>query len=159
MVLFFPFGALALGSVLFLMADLLNEEFLLFLASTLFFGTVFGRLRPPAAVWMAAQADELYDSLGTLLELRLLRLSALLGMGRRLAALVRFLDRFLLSLFPLFRPLPAGGSLLLLGSLRGDLETLPVFLDRLARRRRLLVLAVLLGDFGRLLGDRLALTP
>jgi hypothetical protein len=159
MALFFPFGALALGSGLFLMADLLNEEFLLLLASTLFFGTVFGRLRPPVAAWMAAQADELYDSLGTLLELRLLRLSALLGLGRRLAAMIRFLDRFLLGLFPLFRPLPAGGFPLLLGSLRGDFETLPGFLDRLARRQRLRILAVLLGDFGRLLGDRLVLTP
>lgn len=159
MSLFFPVSALALGSGLLLAASLLNEELLLLLASTLFFGSVFYRLRPSVAAWMVAQADELYGSLGILLELRLLRLAALLGLVRRLVALDRFLDRFLLGLFPLFRTLPAGGFLPLLGSLRRDLEALPAFLDRLAQRRRLRVLAGLLGDFTRLLGDRLTLTP
>mgnify|MGYP001262148929 CR=1 FL=1 len=159
MPLLLPFGALVLGGTLLSLSSFLNEELLLLLASTLFFGTVFSQLRGSAASWLEAQADELYGSLGALLELRLLRLAALLGLGRRLLGSVRFLDRLLLSLVPLFYPLPAGGFLPLLGSLRRDLEALPSLLDRLAQRRRLRALAVLFGDFSRVLGDRLALTP
>ena len=159
MPLILPFGALFLGSVLLPLSGLLNEELLLLLASVLFFGAVFNRLRQPVAGWSASQADEVYGSLGVLLEMRLLRLAALLGLGRRLLAVASLLDRLVLSLFPLFRPFPVGGSPLLVGSVRRDLEVLPSLLDQSAQRLRLRTLAVLLGDFGRLLGDRLVLTP
>jgi len=159
MPLLFPLAAVLLGTALLLLRGSLSEELLLLVASTIFFGTVFVRLRPLVASWVGAQADELYGSLATLLELRLLRLAGLVGLGRRLVALVRSLDRLLVALAPLFlRGLPPS-PLPLVGLPGRQLATVPGALDRLARQRRLRLLSVALVGFGSLLGDRLTLTP
>lgn len=159
MPLLFPLAAILLGTALLLLRGSLSEELLLAIASTLFFGAVFGRLRPSVARWLASQADELRGLLGSLLELRLLRLGALLGLGRRLLALVGALDRLLPALAPLFvRPFPPS-PLLPLAPLVRELVTASASLDRATRLGRLRLLAALLAGFAALARDRFALTP
>lgn len=155
----FPLAAALLGTALLLLRGSLSEELLLLIASTLFFGAVFNRLRPLVGDWVLAQADELYASLGVLLELRLLRLGALLGLGRRLVLLGRLLDRLLLALAPLFFQPIAPSPLVPVGPLARELAAAPQFLDRSARLARLRLLVSFLAGFASLVTDRLALTP
>jgi hypothetical protein len=159
MPLVLPLAAVFLGTALLLLRGSLSEELLLLVASTLFFAVVFSRLRSLVSVWVAAQADELYGLFGSLLELRLLRLAALLGLGRRLGSLVLALDRLLLVLAPLFAfPLPRT-PLAPLGSLVRELFAAPAALDRLGRQRRLRLLAAGLGGFSTTLAERFDFTP
>jgi len=159
MPLIFPLAAALLGTALLLLQNSLSEELLLLIASTFFFGAVFNRVRPPVVVWVLAQSDELYSSLATLLELRLLRLAALLGLGRRLVALVGFLARLLPALAPLFlRPLP-GTPLPLAGVSERELASTPSVLILAVRLARLRLLGSMLLDFNSLVADRLVLTP
>jgi NADH:ubiquinone oxidoreductase subunit 3 (subunit A) len=157
MPLVLPLVAILLGTALLLLQGSLSEELLLLVASTLFFAVVFSRLRSVISGWVASQADELYALFGSLLELRLLRLAALVGLGRRLGSLAPALDRFLLVLAPLFALPPPPTPLPPLGFLARELVAAPAALDRLGRQRRLRLLANGLGGFSLLLADRFGL--
>ena len=104
---FSPQVFIAVFFILFSSSSFLDEEIILLLSSTAFFATLFARLRVLLSDSLGEQLDQVYTSYAVVLESRILLLSSLLGLSRRLAGFLLALSRFALVLLLSFEGSPS----------------------------------------------------